>query len=48
MTLEKALQDDFRVRYFGLYLDAISRAIHDDGVRVSGYYAWTFIDNYGT
>lgn len=48
MSLEKALQDDFRVRYFGLYLDAISRAIHEDGVRVSGYYAWTFIDNYGT
>jgi beta-glucosidase len=48
MTLEQALDDKFRIRYFGLYLDAISHAIYEDGVRVEGYYAWSLMDNYGT
>ncbi|ERS98769.1 beta-glucosidase [Sporothrix schenckii 1099-18] len=42
-----AVDDRFRQRYFGLYLDAISKAIYDDGVRVEGYYAWSFMDNFG-
>lgn len=42
-----AVEDGFRQRYFGLYLDAISRAIYEDGVRVEGYYAWTLMDNFG-
>lgn len=42
-----AVEDEFRQRYFGLYLDAISRAIYEDGVRVEGYYAWTLMDNFG-
>ncbi|TEA11411.1 Beta-glucosidase 1B [Colletotrichum sidae] len=41
-----AVDDGFRQRYFGLYLDAISRAIYEDGVPVEGYYAWTLMDNF--
>jgi beta-glucosidase len=43
-----AINDTFRQRYFGLYLDAISRAIYDDEVPVLGYYAWSLMDNFGT
>ncbi|GAM43651.1 hypothetical protein TCE0_060r18631 [Talaromyces pinophilus] len=48
MTLGQALDDKFRVRYIGLYLDAISRAINEDGVEVLGYYVWSLMDNFGT
>ncbi|KAF4472882.1 beta-glucosidase [Fusarium albosuccineum] len=41
-----AINDTFRTRYFGLYLDAISRAIYEDGVSIEGYYAWTLMDNF--
>ncbi|RSL51403.1 hypothetical protein CEP53_008463 [Fusarium sp. AF-6] len=41
-----AVDDKFRTRYFGLYLDAISRAIYEDGVPVQGYYVWTLMDNF--
>jgi beta-glucosidase len=47
MTLEQALDDQFRIRYFGLYLDAISHAIYKDGVMVEGYYVWSLMDNFG-
>jgi beta-glucosidase len=33
-------------RYFGLYLDAISRAIYENSVIFEGYYAWSLMDNY--
>ncbi|KAJ3538692.1 hypothetical protein NM208_g5797 [Fusarium decemcellulare] len=46
MTVDEAVDDQFRIRYFGLYLDAISRAIYEDGVEVAGYYAWSLMDNY--
>lgn len=48
MTLEQAVDDKFRSRYIGLYLDAISRAIYEDGVPVQGYYVWSLMDNFGT
>ncbi|KAH7006885.1 glycoside hydrolase superfamily [Ilyonectria destructans] len=41
-----AMDDKYRQRYFGLYLDAISRAIYEDGVPVQGYYVWTLMDNF--
>lgn len=47
MKVEEAVNDTFRSRYFGLYLDSISRAIYEDGVRVEGYYAWSLMDNFG-
>ncbi|OOQ87653.1 Beta-glucosidase 1B [Penicillium brasilianum] len=46
MTLDQAVDDQFRIRYFGLYLDAISRAIYDDGIKIEGYYAWSLMDNF--
>ncbi|KAH7018757.1 glycoside hydrolase superfamily, partial [Ilyonectria destructans] len=46
MSLSQALDDEFRIKYFGLYLNAISRAIYEDGVPVQGYYAWSLMDNY--
>jgi beta-glucosidase len=47
MTAEQAVDDKFRIRYFGLYLDSISRAIYNDGIAVKGYYAWSLMDNFG-
>ncbi|KAH8653746.1 glycoside hydrolase superfamily [Xylariales sp. PMI_506] len=41
-----AVNDKFRQRYFGLYLDSISRAIYEDGIKVEGYYVWSLMDNY--
>ncbi|CEL00893.1 hypothetical protein ASPCAL00485 [Aspergillus calidoustus] len=41
-----AIDDQFRQRYLGLYLDSISRAISEDGVKVVGYYAWSLMDNF--
>ncbi|KAJ6097923.1 hypothetical protein N7499_002297 [Penicillium canescens] len=46
MALEEAVNDTFRIRYFGLYLDAISRAIYEDGIIVQGYCAWSLMDNF--
>jgi beta-glucosidase len=47
MTLQQAVDDQFRIRYLGLYLDAISRAIYEDGVKLKGYYVWSMMDNFG-
>jgi beta-glucosidase len=47
MTVEEALNDEFRVRYFATYLDVMSRAIYQDKVKVLGYYAWSFMGNFG-
>lgn len=41
-----ATNDKLRQKYFGLYLDTISRAIYEDEVKVEGYYAWSLMDNY--
>lgn len=46
MAVEEAVRDTFRVGYFRRYLNAISRAIYEDGVVVKGYYAWSLMDNY--
>ncbi|KAH6711364.1 glycoside hydrolase superfamily [Leptodontidium sp. 2 PMI_412] len=46
MTVEQAIDDQFRMRYLGLYLDAISQAIYEDGVLVRGYYVWSLMDNF--
>ncbi|KAL4962575.1 glycoside hydrolase superfamily [Aspergillus stella-maris] len=46
MTREQAVKDEFRIQYFATYLDAMSREIYQDGVKVLGYYAWSFMDNF--
>ncbi|KAJ8963463.1 hypothetical protein NQ318_018946 [Aromia moschata] len=40
------LEDDDRIEYFTGYLSAILDAIHEDGVKVVGYTAWSFMDNF--
>jgi beta-glucosidase len=47
MDLAQSIEDDFRVKYFELYLDAISKAINEDGIKVGGYFAWSLMDNFG-
>ncbi|CAH0024993.1 unnamed protein product [Clonostachys rhizophaga] len=44
--LEVAINDEYRERYLGLYLDAISRAIYEDKIPVQGYYVWSLMDNF--
>ncbi|KAJ3049368.1 Beta-glucosidase 1B [Rhizophlyctis rosea] len=46
LPVEEAVNDDFRVKYFQDYLDAMLLAIHEDGVVVKGYLGWSFLDNF--
>ncbi|KAK5995334.1 Beta-glucosidase 1B [Cladobotryum mycophilum] len=45
MTCEEAVNDPFRIRYFDSHLDAMSKAINQDGAVVKGYFAWALLDN---
>lgn len=40
------LNDEFRVRYFDGYINAMAAASTDDGVNVKGYFAWSLMDNF--
>lgn len=40
------LQDDYRLGYYRDYLDEACKAITQDGVRLTTYYGWSFIDNF--
>jgi beta-glucosidase len=44
-SLEQTLNDDVRVHYLGHYL-AVTRRAMAEGVRVSGYFAWSLMDNF--
>jgi beta-glucosidase len=44
-TLPHALYDNFRIDYFDQYLHELKRAT-DDGARVTGYFAWSLLDNF--
>ncbi|KJZ74067.1 hypothetical protein HIM_06516 [Hirsutella minnesotensis 3608] len=46
MSIETALEDDFRVRYFDTYVRAMADAVRLDGVDVRGYFAWSLMDNF--
>ncbi|KAG5020654.1 hypothetical protein AAZX31_06G245700 [Glycine max] len=45
-TLEKALNDDKRIRYHRDYLSNLSAAIREDGCNVRGYFVWSLLDNW--
>ncbi|KAH7309625.1 family 1 glycoside hydrolase [Stachybotrys elegans] len=45
MTREEAVEDPFRIAYFESHLDAICKAIKEDGSVISGYFAWSLMDN---
>ncbi|XP_004140826.1 beta-glucosidase 44 [Cucumis sativus] len=45
IQLPEALFDLERIEYFKLYIQNMKRAI-DDGANVSGYFAWSLLDNF--
>ncbi|RWW28041.1 hypothetical protein GW17_00007502 [Ensete ventricosum] len=45
LTLEEALDDQFRTDYLSVHLAEIRQAIRQ-GVRVKGYFAWSLTDNF--
>lgn len=40
------LDDDFRAIYFTDYVGQMVKAIHEDGINVRGYMAWSLMDNF--
>lgn len=40
------LEDTKRIKYYRDYLEQVLLAIHEDGVNVTGYTAWTLLDNF--
>ncbi|XVF61588.1 hypothetical protein PTKIN_Ptkin08bG0142000 [Pterospermum kingtungense] len=45
LTFPEALYDSNRVNYYRNYLKELKRAM-DDGANVTGYFAWTMLDNF--
>jgi beta-glucosidase len=46
LSVEVALEDEFRVGYYRDYIKEMSKAINEDGVNVLGYMAWSLFDNF--
>ncbi|KAL5983323.1 Beta-glucosidase 12 [Asimina triloba] len=46
LTLEEALEDHMRIRYYRRHLSYLYKAIRKDGVDVRGYFAWSLLDNF--
>lgn len=46
MSLQQALDDQFRISYFRGYLDEIATAVRDYNVPLKGYIAWSLMDNF--
>lgn len=40
-------EDDHRVEYFQMHIQAVSRAIQRGNVDVQGFFAWSLMDNFG-
>ncbi|XP_022915650.2 myrosinase 1-like [Onthophagus taurus] len=40
------LNDCRRINYYNTYLEELLKAIHEDGCNISGYTAWSFLDNF--
>lgn len=45
-TVEAAVDDKDRIAYFEAYIAAMHEAM-EQGADVRGYYAWSFMDNFG-
>ena len=45
-VLQEALQDSFRLEYYAGYIDGVCKAVAEDGVNLTGYYAWSLMDNF--
>jgi len=47
LTIEEgALNDIDRCNYYREYIGNVSLAVHEDGVDVGGYFAWSLMDNF--
>jgi beta-glucosidase len=46
MSMEQALNDQFRINYFRTYLDNAAKAAASDGVPLTKYFAWSLLDNF--
>lgn len=45
LSLEEQVNDTLRQEYFAQYVEAMLKAITEDGVAVGGYMAWSLLDN---
>jgi len=46
LSREEILKDEFRVKYFEDYVQAMAQASAEDGVDVRGYFGWSLMDNF--
>jgi beta-glucosidase len=46
MTVEEAVHDEYRIRYFEDHIEAVALA-RNDGSDIKGYFAWSLMDNLG-
>lgn len=44
--LQEALRDTFRLAYYRGYIEGVCKAVAEDGVNLTGYYAWSLMDNF--
>jgi beta-glucosidase len=44
--LQEALRDVFRLDYYHGYIEGVCKAVAEDGVNLTGYYAWSLMDNF--
>ncbi|XP_017782709.1 PREDICTED: myrosinase 1-like [Nicrophorus vespilloides] len=43
---DETTNDIERIEYYNLYLTEVLKAIHEDKCKITGYTAWSFMDNY--
>lgn len=46
MSMEQALDDQFRINFFRTYLDNAVQAVVSDGVPLTKYFVWSLLDNF--
>jgi beta-glucosidase len=46
LKLPEVLDDQDRIKYYAGYLAEMEKAIHEDGVKVKGFFMWSLLDNF--
>ncbi|KAI1082362.1 beta-glucosidase [Whalleya microplaca] len=46
LSEEEIVNDEFRYKYFYDYINAMAKAVSEDGCNVKGYMAWSLMDNF--